>query len=81
MHFKPLSVSRDNDNNNENNCRTLLHESNAVHKRNLQFLVTEIYKLKNDHASPIMKLQLFQLRGNTFNLRNFRELSTQEKKT
>ena len=66
---------------NENIFQTLLNESNetSVHQRNLQFLMTEIYKIKNNYAPPIMH-HLFQFRENTFNLRNFRELWTLNKK-
>ena len=67
---------------NENNFQTLLNENNetSVHQRNLQFLMTEMYKIKNNYAPPIMH-HLFQFRENTFNLRNFRELATHNKKT
>ena len=67
---------------NENNFQTLLNENKetSVHQRNLQFLMTEIYKIKNNYAPPIMH-HLFQFRENTFNLRNFREIATHNKKT
>ena len=51
-----------------------------VHQRNLKFLMTEIYKIANNYAPPIMH-HLFQFCENTFNLRNFRELATHNKKT
>ena len=67
---------------NENNFQTLLNENNeaSVHQRNLQFLMTEVYKTKNIYAPPIMH-HLFQFRENSFSLRNFREFSTHKKKT
>ena len=67
---------------NENNFQTLLNENDetSIHQRNLQFLMAEIYKIKNKYAPPIMH-HLFQFRQNTFNLRNFRELGTHNKKT
>ena len=67
---------------NENNFQTLLNENNetSVYIRNLQFLMMDIYKLKNNYALPIMH-HLFQFRENTFNLRNFRELATHNNKT
>ena len=67
--------------NNENNFQTLLNENNETseHQRNLQFLMTEIYKIKN-YAQPIMH-HLFQFRESTLNLRNFRERPTYNKKT
>ena len=41
--------------NNENNFQTLLNENNetSVRQRNRQFLMTEIYKIKNNYAPPI----------------------------
>ena len=42
--------------------------------------MTEIYKIKNNHAPPIMH-HLFQFRENTFSLTNFRELAPHNKKT
>ena len=61
---------------NENSFQTLLNENNetSVHQRNVQFLMTEIYKVKNNYAPPIMH-HLFQFRENTFSLRNFREIT------
>ena len=67
---------------NENNFQTLLNENNGttVHQRNLQFLVTEVYKIKNNYAPSIMD-HLFQFREHTFNLRNFKEIACHNKKT
>ena len=61
---------------NENSFQTLLNENNetSVHQRNVQFLMTEIYKVKNNYPPPIMH-HLFQFRENTFSLRNFREIA------
>ena len=42
--------------------------------------MTEIYKMKNNHTPPITH-DLFQFGQNTFNLRNFRETATHNKKT
>ena len=60
---------------NENNFQTLLNENKetSVHLRNLQFLMTEIYKIKNNYAPPIMH-HLFQFRENTFNLKQFKTI-------
>ena len=43
---------------NENNFQTLLNEYNetSVHQRNLKFLLTEIYKIKNNCGPPIMRI-------------------------
>ena len=67
---------------NEINFQTLLNENNetSVHQRSLQFLITEIYKIKNNYAPPIMH-HLFQFCGNTFNLRNFRDIANHNQKT
>ena len=67
---------------NENKFQTLLNENKetSAHQRNLQFFMKEIYKIKNNYAPPIMH-HLFQFRENTFNLRNFREIATHNKKT
>ena len=67
---------------NENNFQTLLNENKetSVHLRNLQFLMTEIYKIKNNYAPPIMH-HLFQFRENTVNLKNSREIAAHNKKT
>ena len=48
---------------NENNFQTLLNETNetSVHQRKLQFLLTEIYKIKNNYA-PTIAHQLLQSR-------------------
>ena len=64
----------------ENNFQTLITENNETfkHRRNLEFLKTEIiYKIKNNHPSPIMH-HLFKFRENNFNLR---ELVTHNKET
>ena len=52
---------------NESNIQTLLNKNNetSVHQTNLQFLMTEIYKIKNSLAPPIMH-HLFQFRESTF---------------
>ena len=67
---------------NEINFQTILNENNetSVHQRNLQFLMTEIYKIKDNYDPPIMH-HLFQFRENTFNLINFRKIATHNKKT
>ena len=76
---RPLRISYKG---NENKFQTLLNENKetSVHQRNLQFLMTEIYKIKSNYAPPIMH-HWFKFRENTFNLRNFREIETHNKKT
>ena len=50
---RPLRISYKG---NENKFQTLLNENKetSVHQRNLQFLMTEIYKIKSNYAPPIM---------------------------
>ena len=50
----------------------------SIHERNLQVLMTEIYKIVNGIAPPIMN-SLFTFRLNQHNLRNFQELLTEKK--
>ena len=49
----------------------------SIHQRNLQVLMTEIYKIVNGIAPPIMN-SLFTFRLNQHNIRNFQELSTEK---
>ena len=55
----------------------LLNKDNAVsiHHRNLQILVTEIYKVKNNLSSTIMS-NIFQENNTAYDLRNKREFKT-----
>ena len=46
------------------------HNEFTIHQRNLQVLMTEIYKIVNDVAPPIMN-SLFEFRSNEYNIRNF----------
>ena len=41
----------------------------TVHQKNLQILVTEIFKIKNDLAPDIMK-NVFELKKSPYNLRS-----------
>ena len=52
----------------------------SIHQRNLQDLMTEIYKITNGIAPPIMN-SLFTFCLNQRNLRNFQELSTEKRNT
>ena len=52
----------------------------SIHQRNLQVLMTEIYKIVNGIAPPIMN-SLFTFGLNQYNLRNFQELSTEKRST
>ena len=52
----------------------------SIHQRNLQVLMTEIYKIINGITPPIMN-SLFTLCLNQHNLRNFQEVSTEKRNT
>ena len=52
--------------------KTLLEKQDkfSIYQRNLQVLITEIYKIVNVIAPPIIK-SLFQFRLNQYNIRKF----------
>ena len=52
----------------------------SMHTKNLQRLMTEIFKYINGLSPPIMN-DIFSVRSNHYNLRNFRELNTNRKST
>ena len=56
------------------------HNELTIHQRNLQVLMTEIYKIVNGVAPPIMN-SLFEFRSNEYNIRNFQVLSTDFRRT
>ena len=60
----------------------ILREQNeiSIHQMNLQVLMTEVYKIVNSIAPPIMN-SLFQFRYNTNSIRNFQEIYTENRKT
>ena len=60
----------------------ILREQNeiTIHQRNLQVSMTEVYKIVNGIAPPIMN-SLFQFRCNTNNIRNLQEIYTENRKT
>ena len=60
----------------------ILREQNeiTIHQRNLQVLMTEVYKIVNGIAPPITN-SLFQFRCNTNIIRNFQENITENRKT
>ena len=61
---------------------TLLQNNNDTcnRHRNIQALMIEIYKMKNNLNPPIMD-NMFERRNNTYNLRNFQEFATKRKRT
>ena len=64
------------------NFKSLLSNDNeiTIHQRNLKVLMTEVYKMINHIAPPIMS-SLFEIRENTHNTRYFQVLSNESRKT
>ena len=62
--------------------KILLENNNDIcnHHRNIQALLIEVFKMKNELAPPIME-SILNERLNTYNLRNFQEFSTERKRT
>ena len=56
------------------------HNEVAIHQRSLQVLLTEIYKLVNGVAPPIMN-SLFEFWNNEYNITNFQVPSTVFRRT
>ena len=50
------------------------------HHRNIQALLTEVFKMKNELAPPIME-SILNKRFNTYNRRSFHEFVTERKRT
>ena len=61
---------------------TLLQNNNGAckHHRNIQTLMIEIYKMKNNLNAPIID-KMFERRNKTYNLRNFQEFARKRKRT
>ena len=64
----------------ENSNFEVLLEKQQIHQRNLQVLMTEIYKIVNGIAPPIMN-SLFTFHLNQNHLRSFQELLTEKRNT
>ena len=60
----------------------LLDNSNDIcnHHRNIQALLTEVLKMQNGLAPPIMK-SILNKRFNAYNIRNFQTFVTERKRT
>ena len=60
----------------------LLGNNNDIcnHHRNIQALLIEVFKIKNELAPPIME-SISNQRFNTYNLKNFQEFATERKRT
>ena len=59
------------------NFNILLENNNDIsnHHRNIQALLIEVFKMKNELAPPIME-SILNKRFNTYNLRNFQNFTT-----
>ena len=64
-----------------NDFNILLENNNGIcnHHRNIQALLIEVFKMKNELAPPIMNSTLNK-RFNTCNLRKFQEFETERKR-
>ena len=58
----------------------LNHNEITIYKRNLQILITDIYKIINYIAPPIIS-SLFEIHENTHNTKHFQALSHESRKT
>ena len=60
----------------------LLQNYNDIcnHHRNIQALLIEVFKMKNEHV-PVLMESISNKRFNTYNLRNFQEFATERKRT
>ena len=70
VHKRGLRLTYRNEINKE--FQQILREKNepTIHQQNLQVLMTEVYKIVNGIAPPLMN-SLFNFRANTHNIRNF----------
>ena len=73
VHEKGLRLTYRNKTNKE--FQQILRGKNepTIHQKNLEVLMTEVYKIVNGIAPPIMN-SLFNFRTNIHNIRNFQEL-------
>ena len=79
IHERPIRiVSGDNETNFEN----LLQKNKeiTIHQRNLQVLMTELFKIINGYV-PLIMDNFFIFRENTCNLRNFQIILNENKQT
>ena len=79
LHERSLRIVNDDEN---SDFKSLLEMNNevSIHHRNLQVLMTELYKIKQNISVPIME-NMFQVRENKYNLRHFQEFETERKRT
>ena len=80
MHERGLRLTYRNETNKE--FQQILREKNepTIHQKNLQVLMTEVYKIVNGIA-PLIMSSLFDFRTNIHNIRNFQKIFTENRKT
>ena len=79
IHERSLRISYKDQKTSDHNLLGA-HNELTIHQRNLNILITEIYKIVNGVA-PLIMNSLFELRRNEYNIRNFQVLSTDFRKT
>ena len=79
-HERGLRLTYRNETNKE--FQQILREKNepTIHQKNLQVLMTEVYKIVNGIAPPRMN-SLFNFCPNIHNIKNFLEIFTEKRKT
>ena len=80
VHERGLGLTNRNETNKE--FQQILREKNepTIHQKNLQVLMTEVYKIVNGIAPPRMN-SLFNFCPNIHNIKNFLEIFTEKRKT
>ena len=79
IHEKSLRLAYDE---YDSSCRTLLEKDNStsIHDKNLQLLLTKIYKTLHNH-NPSFMFQIFPERNTCYNLRNISRISLSKPKS
>ena len=79
IHEKALSLSSEINDIPFNELNYINHEV-SIHNKSIEIRLIEVYKNLNGLSPPLM-LGIFTTRENIYNLRNFRELHCEKKKT
>ena len=79
IHERSLRLIHDDNDTSFQDLLALSLQSN-IHVRNLQLLMTEVYKYLNGYSPPIMG-NIFKVRSSNYNLRNSRELYSSKRAT
>ena len=80
LHEKTLRLIYKNKSNLSFDDLLKMNKSVKIHQRNIQFLATEIYKVRNDLRPKIMK-DIFQFIDKPYNLRNNSIIQRQQNRT